>query len=113
MNMIAEFTIIGRVGKINKLNGVTKLSIASQYPRKDDKGEWNSNTHWNTVSIFSETTQKWIANTLEAGDIVHTTGRMREASYQKDGETVYTQEIVATQVNRLAKKADDDGDVVE
>ncbi len=112
MNMIAEFAIIGRVGKINILNGVTKVAIASQYPRKDQNGEWDNNTHWNTVTIFSESTQKWIADNLGSGDVVHTTGRMREASYQKDGATVYTQEIIATQFNRLAAKAEKEDDQV-
>ena len=99
------------VGKINKLNGVTKVSIASQYPRKDENGEWDNNTHWNTISVFKESTQNWIENNLSAGDIIHTTGRLREASYQKNSETVYTQELVSTQLNRIAAKTD--SDVVE
>lgn len=119
MNMIAEFQIIGRVGKITPLNGVAKVSIASKYPRKDDHGEWHNNDHWNTVTIFNDTTQKWIAANLSKGDIVHATGRMKENSYQKDGATIYSHDFNATQLNRLAKKIEetdskeDEAEVIE
>ena len=108
MNMIAEFNIIGRVGKITNLNGVTKVSIASKYPRKDDHGEWHNNDHWNTVTIFNETTRKWIASNLATGDIVHTAGKMKENSYQKDGATIYSHDFTVSQFNRIAKKVESD-----
>ena len=106
MNLIAEFIIIGRVGKITDLGKAIKVSIASSYPYKDDHGSWQDRTHWNTITIFNESTRKWVTNNLETGDVLHTTGRMGDDSYVKNGETVYTTSLVATQVNRIVAKAD-------
>ena len=38
MKNIAEFTIIGRIGKVEVLNTATQLSIASNYRRRGEDG---------------------------------------------------------------------------
>ena len=47
MKNIAEFTIIGRIGKVEVLNTATRFSIASNY-RRGKGGSHADDTHWNT-----------------------------------------------------------------
>jgi len=56
-----QFRIIGRIGKVTKLNKVTHLSIASDCQIKEGE-TWKTETNWNTVTAFSEQMCKRIAN---------------------------------------------------
>ena len=53
MKTFAEFQIIGRVGNVTAAGPTLKVSIAADYGRKNDKGEWESRPFWNTVTIFN------------------------------------------------------------
>ena len=53
MQNIAEFRIIGRVGKIIEHDKVTKVSVAANYNRQEN-GEWVTDTHWNEVTVFGK-----------------------------------------------------------
>ena len=55
MKNIAEFTIIGRVGAIKTIGKAVRVTIASNYRLKDERGEWREDTHWNEVTVFSPT----------------------------------------------------------
>lgn len=113
MKNIAEFTILGRVGKIDALNGATRLSIASNYRRKGDDGQYADDTHWNTVVIFSETTRRYVAEHVAKGDLVLARGRIRESSWEKGGETRYGVDLVCFDFARLAQKQPENGDPAE
>ncbi|MEM7242324.1 MAG: single-stranded DNA-binding protein [Pseudomonadota bacterium] len=93
--MKAEFNITGRIGKITPAGNTLKVSIASEYGKKDKNGEFQSNPFWNTVTIFSERRIDWINKNCEPGDIVETDGTIRDTSYEKNGETVYTVTLAA------------------
>ena len=54
----AQFRIIGRIGKVTKLDKVTHISVASDRQVKDADGNWNTETNWNTVTTFSEQMRK-------------------------------------------------------
>ena len=53
MQNIAEFHIIGRIGKIDAAKDVTHLSVAANYNRRDGD-EWKTDPHWNRVTLFSK-----------------------------------------------------------
>ena len=59
MTGIAEFKIIGRVGAIKDVGTTVRVSIASNYSRKDNRGEWVesvksvSYTHLTLPTIYS------------------------------------------------------------
>ena len=103
MRGTAEFQIIGRIGRIATVGSTLKINIASDYPRKKDDGSWDDNTHWNTVTVFAERTIEWIKANTKPGDLVHARGRIRNGSYEKDGDTVYTTDLVTTEFLLLAK----------
>ena len=110
MRGTAEFQIIGRIGRIAPVGSTLKIDIASDYPRKKDDGSWDSNTHWNTVTVFAERTIGWIKENCTPGDLVHARGRIRNGSYEKGGQTVYTVDLAITEFLLLAKHQPKDAD---
>ena len=104
MKNVAEFTIIGRIGKISAGEAITRLSIASNYRRKGKDGAWADDTHWNQVVVFAEGARKYIAEHVAQGDLVMARGRVRQSSYEKDGETRYGVDLVCTDFGLLASK---------
>jgi single-strand DNA-binding protein len=103
MRNIAEFAIIGRIGSIKEVGTTTRVAIASNYSHKDKGGEWVDDAHWNEITIFSDQIQKYIEKHLDKGDLVHARGRIRQASFEKNGERIYTVNLICTEFARLAK----------
>src|SRR4051812_6027109 len=106
MKNIAEFTIIGRVGARKTLGKAVRVTIASNYRLKDERGEWREDTYWNEVTVFSPTTQAYIEEHIAKGDLVHVRGRLRQSSYERNGGRVYTVDLVASSFSRLAQGSD-------
>ena len=106
MKNIAEFTIIGRVGSTKTLGKAVRVTIASNYRLKDERGERREDTHWNEVTVFSPTTQAYIAEHIAKGDLVHVRGRLRQSSYERNGSRVYTVDLIASRFSRLAQGSD-------
>jgi hypothetical protein len=51
MQNIAEFRIIGRIGKITVRERVSYVSVAANYNRRDGD-DWKTDVHWNSVVCF-------------------------------------------------------------
>ena len=107
MKTFAEYQIIGRVGSITPVGSALKVSIAADYGRRNDRGEWDSKPYWNTVTLFNEATVNWARDNLSQGDLVHVRGTMRETSYEKNGETRYGMTLAADQFDRLITRDKD------
>ena len=105
MRNIAEFQLIGRVGSIDVRDNVVNLSVAANYSRRDDKGEWTDDTYWNRVSIFGEKTRSYVAEKVQKGDLVHVRGRMRDTSYERDGQKIFTTDRVVDDFAVLSSKS--------
>lgn len=105
MQNIAEFRIIGRVGKVVANEKVTYVDIAANYGRKVD-GKWQDDTHWNRVTFFGKPKER--ADKLASGDLIHVTGRVRQNRYEKDGAMQYGVDLVADGVATLIKTERDD-----
>lgn len=90
MRTFAEFQIMGRVGKTKEVGSTLRVSIAAEYGRKDNGGEFQSNPFWNEVTIFNENVIKWAKENVQPGDIVHARGTIRQTQWEKpDGGTEY------------------------
>lgn len=101
MQNIAEFRIIGRLGRIHQMDKVTHLDLASNYRRKVDD-TWQDDVYWNRVTLFGKLHER--AANLGAGDLVHITGRIRQSRFEKDGETIYAVDLIANQMGTLLRK---------
>lgn len=104
MQNIAEFRIIGRVGKISEHEKVTKVNVAANYNRQKN-GEWVTDTHWNEVTLFGELIER--AAKAQKGDLVHIAGRVRQNSYDTAEGKRYTVELIADGFAILAKALED------
>lgn len=107
MQNIAEFQIIGRIGKIDTKDKVTYMSVAANYRRKDGE-EWVDDTHWNNVTLFSKVAAR--VGKMTTGDLVHVRGRVRQNRYDKDGQTQFNVDLIADSIARLAKVGEDSDD---
>lgn len=107
MKNVAEFTLIGRVGKITANGTVTRVSIASNYARRQEDGSYKDDTHWNTVVVFAEGTRKYLAEHVAKGDLVMARGRLKESRYEKDGQTRFGVDLIALEFGRLARTQPD------
>jgi len=106
MRNIAEFQIIGRVGQIKPVGTTLRVTIAANYGRKDQNGEWQDVAYWNEITIFSDGLKRYVEKNVEQGDLVHARGRLRQTSYEKDGQTIYTVTLACSEFGRLATKSD-------
>ena len=109
MQNIAEFHIIGRLGKIDHAKDVTHLSVAANYNRRDGD-EWKTDPHWNRVTLFGKLRDRLAK--ADTGDLVRVIGRVRQSSYEAGSVTRYTVDLLADGFAILAKTngktADDD-----
>src|SRR3546814_11392839 len=81
MQNIAEFRIIGRIGKIEVKEKVTYLSVASNYNRKDGD-DWKTDAHWNSVTLFDKLAKRL---TGSKGHLVHIFGRVSPNQNDRGG----------------------------
>ncbi len=100
----ARFEIVGRVGKIKVFDKVVRVSIATNASYKD-KGQWVDRTDWNEVAIFDSNTRAYVEKNVETGDYVRVEGGLRQNSFERNGEKVYTVELAVDSFSRQPKKA--------
>jgi single-stranded DNA-binding protein len=109
MKNLAEFQILGRVGKVAKVGAATKVDIAANYARKNKEGDWQDDPHWNSVTIFDEFIAKYVNDEIGKGDLVLARGRIRQNRYDKNGQTIFTVDLFCYDFSRLSKAADPPG----
>lgn len=100
MQNIAEFHIIGRIGKIDAAKEVTHILVAANYNRRDGD-EWKTDTHWNRITLFGKLRDRLAK--ADTGDLVRVTGRVRQSSYDAEGQTRYSVDLLADGIAILAK----------
>src|SRR3546814_5621667 len=66
-----------------------------------DGDEWKTDTHWNRVTFSRQLAER--AADLGKGDLVHITGRVRQNSYESNGETRYSVDLIAEGLGILTR----------
>jgi single-strand DNA-binding protein len=97
---IVEFHIIGRLGRIDAAKKVTHISVATNYNRREGE-TWKSDPQWHRITLFGELRERLEKATV--GDLVRLTGRIGQSSYQADGRTNYSVDLIADGFAILAK----------
>lgn len=59
---------------------IATFFVETSHSWKDETGEWQSATDWHRVSVFRESTIRWIKDVLKRGDHVSVEGKL---SYQR------------------------------
>lgn len=104
MRHVNRHTILGHVGNLVELKNVLKVNIAANREWQAD-GEKKTATDWVQVTILDKKQVEWITQNVVSGDLVYVESRISNSSYERDGEQVYTTDIIAQLFNLVTKKA--------
>lgn len=102
MKTFAEFQILGRIGKVREVGQTTRVSICANYAFKDRNGETRDKPYWNEITIWSESARKYVRDYAKPGDLVLARGTVKQGSFEKDGEKVYTVDLNCEDFSILA-----------
>jgi single-strand DNA-binding protein len=101
--------LIGNVGKTPELkylpNGTAKLefSIATSESWKDKvSGQWQEKSTWHSIFLFGKQAEQ-LNTILSKGTEVFIEGKISVRSWEKEGKTVYKNEIMADKVKAMAR----------
>lgn len=110
MSGVNKVILVGRLGKDpevrNLENGTTvaNFTLATSESYKDrTTGEKKEITEWHNIVVWralAEITQKY----LHKGDMVYIEGKLKTRSWEKEGVTRYTTEVVADNMTMLSTK---------
>jgi single-strand DNA-binding protein len=110
MSGVNKVILVGRLGKEpevrNLENGATvaNFTIATSESYKDrTTGEKKEITEWHNIVLWrglAEVAQKY----LHKGDLIYIEGKLRTRSWEKEGVTRYTTEIVADNMTMLGSR---------
>jgi single-strand DNA-binding protein len=110
MSGVNKVILIGRLGKEpevrNLENGaiVANFTMATSESYKDKTtGEKKEVTEWHNIVLWrglAEISQKY----LHKGDLVYIEGKLKTRSWEKEGVTRYTTEVVADNMTMLGSK---------
>lgn len=98
--------LIGNLGQDPEIRAtadgtaVATLNLATNFTFKNTKGDRVTTTEWHRITAWrglAEIAQKY----LTKGSKLYVEGRISYGSYEKDGITRYTVEIVATEITML------------
>jgi len=109
-NLRNKVTLIGRLGKdvdAKHLDGgktVARLSLATTFSFKNQKGDWTNGTDWHNLVIWgkqAETAEKY----LKKGSEIAIEGRLTTNSWEdKDGNKRYSTEVIVNEFLMLGSK---------
>lgn len=115
MSGVNKVILVGRLGKDPEVrhleNGaaVANFSIATSEVYKDrNTGERREQTEWHNIVLWrglAEVAEKY----LKKGDMAYIEGKLRTRSWEKDGITRYTTEVVGDNMTMLSPKGNNDG----
>lgn len=110
MSGVNKCILVGRIGKDPEVrnldNGATvaNFTLATSESYKDKTtGEKKEVTDWHNIVLWrglAEIAQKY----LHKGDMIYVEGKLRTRSWEKDGVTRYTTEIIGDNMTMLSTK---------
>ena len=109
---INKVILIGRLGRDPEIRytpdgrAIANFSIATSEEWRDkDSGEKKERTEWHRIVVFGKMGEI-CGQYLSKGRQVYLEGRLQTRSWEKDGVTRYTTEIVANDVQFLGSRND-------
>lgn len=109
---VNKVILIGRLGKDPEVRhlesgaAVANFPIATSETYKDkNTGEKKEITEWHNIVLWRGLAEV-AAKYLKKGDMVYIEGKLRTRSWEKDGVTRYTTEIVGDNMNMIGGKSD-------
>ena len=117
MSGVNKVILVGRLGKDPEVRhlesgaAVANFPLATSETYKDrNTGERREQTEWHNIVLWrglAEVAERY----LHKGDMVYVEGKLRTRSWEKEGITRYTTEIVADNMTMLGGTRSDDNDM--
>ena len=90
-------------------NAITKLRIATSDQWKDKQsGEMQERTEWHRVTAFGRLAEI-MGEYLKKGSQVYIEGRLQTSTYEKEGQTHYSTDIIANDMQMLGGRGGQGG----
>ena len=112
MNGINKVILVGNLGRDPETRqmpsggSVTNISIATSKTWKDKaSGEKKEQTQWHRVMLFNKLSDI-SAQYLKKGSKVYIEGSLKTSEYEKNGQKQYSTDIVASEMQMLDSKGD-------
>lgn len=115
MSGVNKVILVGRLGKDPEVRhlesgaAVANFPIATSETYKDrNTGERKEVTEWHNIVLWrglADVAEKF----LKKGDMVYVEGKLRTRSWEKDGITRYTTEVVGDNMTMLSPKGSNEG----
>lgn len=105
MNIV---TLLGRIGRDPEISysgsgmAITRFSLATNRRKKEDGPDWHRCVSFGKTA---EVIEKYVRK----GDQLGVVGEVQYGSYEKDGATVYTTDIIVNQIDFVSNKQTDPG----
>jgi single-strand DNA-binding protein len=107
---VNKVILIGRLGKDPEVrnfengNSVANFSLATTEVYRDKTtNEKKEITEWHNISLWGRLAEI-AAKYLHKGEMVYIEGKLRTRSWEKDGVTRYTTEVIGESMNMLTPK---------
>ena len=85
-----------------KGNKVAKLSVATNRAWIDkETGERREETDWVPLTILNPKTAQWVVENVRKGDAIYAEARIAENKYTRDGQPVYSTDVIVSTIERL------------
>ena len=98
----ADVHVQGYLGKDPKIeDNLMRVSVGYTVPRKDkdDLSKWVDLTMFSSAPGFS-----WLKDNLKTGDLISARGNIENGSYEKDGEKVYSTNIIVNTISIVPRE---------
>jgi len=115
MSGVNKVILVGRLGKDPEVRhlesgaSVANFPIATSEVYKDrNTGERREQTEWHNIVLWrglADVAEKY----LNKGEMVYIEGKLRTRSWEKDGTTRYTTEVVGDNMTMLSPKGSNQG----
>lgn len=110
MSGVNKVILVGRLGKdpesrnLESGKQVVNFSLATSETYKDQSGNKKEITEWHNISMWdglAGIAEKY----LKKGEMVYVEGKLKTRSWEKDGITRYTTEVVVDSMTMLTPKS--------
>lgn len=105
MRSVNRFTVHGNIGSITPFEKSLKINVATNRFWNDENGTRKESTDWVQVTILDERQVSWLREKATVGDVVFAEGRIANSSYSRNGETIYSTDLIASIINIFPKVA--------
>lgn len=107
MNKVILIGNLGKDPEVRRTNsGTTVANLRIATSERVKKGEqWEDHTEWHSVVCFGRTAET-VDRFCHKGKQIAIEGRLRTTSYEKDGVTKWSTEIVCDRLTLLGSKSD-------